>query len=371
MNIKDHIFGMTLKSVFRKKLRSGLTIFSIIISVMLLTSLLMVANGLETEYQQLGTGAGDFLILDRHAPDLMMSRVDMATENAVENINGVYSVSAMTFSLTSLKDRPIVIINGVNPDEQAIKQFSIINGRTLQPDDKGKIIIGRTISTGEGLDVGNTVYVHGSSFEIVGIYETGTSFQDGGGVIPLNEAQSIFGIGNVVSMLSVYVEDLNQLSDIRSTVENRFPQLITLVGPEVAAQQQDIQLIQGISFLIALIGIIMGSAVVMNTMIMSVMERTREIGILRAIGWKKRKVISMVLKEAFTISIVGGILGIVLAIGVVNVLVQAVELPIPLSITANLVILIFLMIAIVSVLGGFYPAWRASKMSPMEALSRG
>jgi len=151
-------------------------------------------------------------------------------------------------------------------------------------------------------------------------------------------------------MLSVHVEDLNQLGDIRSTVENRFPQLITLRGPEVAAQQQNIQLIHGISFLIALIAIVVGSIAVMNTMIMSVMERTREIGILRAIGWKKRKVISMVLKEAFTISIVGGILSIVLAIGAVNVLVQAVELPIPLSITVNLVISVFLMVVIVSVL---------------------
>jgi len=166
------------------------------------------------------------------------------------------------------------------------------------------------------------------------------------------------------------VEDLNQLGDIRSTVENEFPQLITLKGPELAAQQQDLQLIQGISYLIALIGIVAGSIVVMNTMIMSVMERTREIGILRAIGWKRRKIISMVLKEAFTISIIGGVLGIVFAIGVVNVLLQAVELPIALPVTADLVVLVFLIAVIVGILGGFYPAWRASKMSPMEALSR-
>jgi len=167
MNIKEHILGMTLKGVFRRKLRSGLTILSIIISIILVTSLLMVANGLESQFHQLGT-ASDFLILDRHEPTMMMSRVDMATQNDVENINGVYSVSATTFSVTSLKDRPIVVINGVNPDEQAIKQFSIINGRTLQPGDKGKIMIGRTISDGEGLNVGDPVYVQGSSFEIVG-----------------------------------------------------------------------------------------------------------------------------------------------------------------------------------------------------------
>jgi len=201
MNIKEYILGMTLKSVFRRKLRSGLTIFSIIISIMMVTSLLMVANGLETQFQRLGRGAGDLVIVYRHAPDPLISRVDLSTENAVENINGVYSVSAMTYSLTSLKDRPFVIITGVNPNEQAIKQFNIINGRTLQPNDEGKIIIGRTISTGEGLNVGDTVSMKNLSFEIIGIYETGNSFQDGGGVIPLNEAQYIFGTGNAVSML--------------------------------------------------------------------------------------------------------------------------------------------------------------------------
>lgn len=369
MNIKEHIFGMTLKSVFRRKLRSGLTILSIVIGIMLVTSLLMLANGMVTQFQQI-TGGDDFVILDRDAPDLIISRVDIATKNDIENINGVYSVSAMTFSLTRLKDRPFVIIIGANPNEHAIKQFNITNGRTLQPNDKGKIIIGRTMSAGEGLNVGNTVNIHDSSLEIVGIYETGNPIHDGGGVIPLNEARYIFGMENEASMLSVKVEDLNQLGDIRSQVENRFPQLITLKGPEVAAQQQDVQIIQGGSSLIALIAIVVSSIVVMNTMVMSVMERTREIGVLRAIGWKKRKIISMVLKEALTISIVGGVLGIVLAIGVVNVLVQAAELPIALPITADLVILIFLIAIIVGVLGGFYPAWRASKMSPMEALSR-
>lgn len=369
MNIKEHIFGMTFKSVFRRKLRSGLTILSIVIGIMLVTSLLMLANGLVTQFQQIN-GEGDFVIMDRGAPDLTMSRVDIAAKNDIENINGVYSVSAMTFSLTSLKDRPFVIIIGVNPNEQAIKQFNITNGRTLQPNDKGKIIIGRTISAGEELNVGDTVYIHDTPFEIVGIYETGNTLHDGGGAIPINEAQYIFGMENEASMLSVNVEDLNQLDDIRSQIEDRFPQLITLKGPEVAAQQQDLRLIQGISSLIALVAIVVSSMVVMNTMVMSVMERTREIGILRAIGWKKKKILSMVLKEALIISIVGGILGIVLAIGVVNVLVQAAELPIALPITANLVISIFLMVVIVGVLGGLYPAWRASKMSPMEALSR-
>ncbi len=368
--MNNRFFGMTFKGVFRRKTRSLLTILSIVVGIMLVTALLMVANGLNTQFQQLSGGSGaDFVVLD-HSSDLSSSRVNASIENDLENMDGISWVSGMVISTTNIGDRPFAFVMGVQPDEKSVEQFGIVEGRTLQSGDTGKVIIGRVMATQEGLKIGDTLNIKDKSFEVVGIYETGVTTEDGGVVVPLGEAQSLFDLGDQVSMLQVKVENIDQVDAIRTQIETRYPQLLALKGSEVANQQADLQLINSISSLIALIAILVGSIVVMNTMIMSVMERTREIGVLRAIGWKRRKILLLILKESFTISIIGGVIGIVLGIVMVNLLTNLAKISLNLPVTLDLVVGVFLITIILGILGGFYPAWRASKMSPMEALSR-
>ena len=370
MSMKERIFGMTLKGVFRRKMRSGLTILGIAIGILLVTALLMVSSGLEAQFKRvIEEGGGDFVVMEKNAPDLMLSRVNLSTLRALEQTEGISWVSGMIFTTAQIGDRPYVITLGMEPDERTLQRFKITEGRTLNQGDSGKVIIGRMLTVQAGYHVGNTIEIKGKSFEIIGVYETGASFEDGGIIIPLTEVQSLFGMEDQVSLLRVKVKDINDVDTIQAQIENRFPAFMALKSTEVAAQQEDLQLITSISALISLIAIVVGSIIVMNTMIMSIMERTREIGILRAIGWKKRKILSMVLKESLTMSIIGGIIGIVIAAGLVNALAEAAQLPVDLPVTADLVIGAFIIAVILGILGGFYPAWRASKMSPMEALS--
>lgn len=370
MNIKEHIFGMTLKGAFRRKMRSGLTIVGIAIGIMLVTALLMVASGLEAQFQRvIEEGGGDFIVMEKNAPDLMLSRVDVSVKQELEKIDDISWVSGMIFTTAAVRDRPYVMIFGVELNERIIQQFKIIEGRNLELGDTGKIVIGRMIAVQEEFDIGDTINIKDSSFEVVGIYETGASFEDGGGVIPLSEVQSLFDVEDQVSLLRVKVENIDNADTIRDTIEDKFPKLMALKSTEVAAKQEDLQLITSIAALISLIAIIVGSIMIMNTMVMSVMERTREIGILRAIGWKKRKILTMILKESLVISVVGGVIGIVLAVGVVKALTGAVSLPVDLPVTADLVVSVFVIAVILGIFGGVYPALRASRMSPMEALS--
>lgn len=370
MSIKERVFGMTLKSVFRRRMRSGLTIAGIAIGIMLVTALLLVADGLETQFTRVvEEGGGDFIVVERDASDLMMSRVDLSAKRELEKMDEISWVSGMAITVTKILDRPYFMVFGVDPGEPVIQHFEIVEGQQLTSNDTGKIMVGRMISVQKGLQVGDTLNMKGSTFEIFGIYETGASFEDAGGVILLSEAQSLFGLGNQVSMLRVKLEDVNKVDAVRTKIEKQYPQLLAMRSSEVVAQQEDLQLIAGISALISLIAIVVGSIGIMNTMVMSVMERIREIGILRAVGWKRRSILSMVLKESLCISIIGGIIGIILGILIVNNLAAEIEIPLTVSITPDLVISAFIIAVILGILGGIYPAWRASKMSPMEALS--
>ncbi|MBU7032607.1 MAG: ABC transporter permease [Theionarchaea archaeon] len=370
MSLKDNIVGMTVKSILRKRIRSGLTILGIAIGIMLVTALLMVANGLEDQFQRvIEKGGGDFVLVERDASDLMLSRVDGSIRTALEEMEGVSWASAMTFSVTKIGENPYTIILGVEPRESTSNHFLLVEGQHLSKDDTGKIILGRMISMQEGLPIGEHLDIKGSTYEIIGIYEAGTSFEDSGGCILLNEAQSLFGFGEQVSILQVKADLTTNVDSLRDAIEKEFPQVLVLKSSEVAAHQEDLQLIIGISALISLIAILVGSIGIMNTMMMSVMERTREIGILRAIGWKKREILSMILKESMAMSILGGSIGIVAAATTVTLLIKGIDLPVDIPVTVDLVISALLIALLLGVLGGIYPALRASRMSPLEALT--
>lgn len=351
-------------------MRSGLTILGIAVAIMLVTALLLVADGLETQFTRvIEEGGGDFIVVEKDASDLMMSRLDFATRDTMERMDGISWVSGTVVSVTKILDRPYFMVFGLDPEEPIAQHFEVIEGRGLKSGDTDKIIVGRMISVQKGLNVGDKIEMKERTFEIVGIYETGASFEDAGGVVLLEEAQSLFGLGNQVSMLRVKVEDINQLDAVREKIEEEFPQLLAMRSSEVVAHQEDLALIMGIAALISLIAIVVGSIGVMNTMIMSVMERIREIGVLRAIGWKKRSILMMVLKESLLISIIGGFIGVVLGILMVGNLATEIEIPLTITVTPDLVVGAFLIAVILGILGGIYPAWRASRMSPMEALS--
>lgn len=371
MSIKEQVFGMTLKGVFRRKTRSALTIIGIAIGIMLVIALFLIADGLETQFSKVvEEGGGDFIVVEREASDLMTSRVDFSSISTIEKMDGISWVSGVAVTVTKVLDKPYFMVFGINPEDPIAEHYEIIEGHGLSKGDRGKITVGRMIAAQKELHIGDTLNMKGETFEIVGIHETGTSFEDAGGVISLEDAQTLFGFGDEVSIIRVKLVDIKDMDATRAAIENRFPQFLAMKSSEVATYEENLQLISGIAALISLIAVLVGSIGVMNTMIMSVMERTREIGILRAIGWKRRSILSLILKEAVCISIIGGIIGIILGVLMGGTLADLIEIPLTVSVSPEMVIGVFFIAIFLGVLGGFYPAWRASKMSPVEALSR-
>ena len=120
---------------------------------------------------------------------------------------------------------------------------------------------------------------------------------------------------------------------------------------------------------IVLMALIVGGIVILNTMIMTIYERTREIGTLRALGWQKRRILGMVVREAVLLSLLSGVVGIVLGMALTK-LISLVPVASYLSAEYDLAIFVqtLAVTLVLGVLGGLYPAWRASRLSPVEAL---
>jgi putative ABC transport system permease protein len=185
-------------------------------------------------------------------------------------------------------------------------------------------------------------------------------------------AQEVFKKEGQVTLFQIKLrpQDLDQLEQIIERIQAQYPEVIAYRSSEFAQNTPDIQMLQTLAVAVSLIGLLAGALGTMNTMLMSVFERTREIGTLRALGWRKGRVLRMVLGEALALSLIGSLIGIGIAAGLVALTGLFPALSslgrTPLSMVAVLTGLIVALV--LGAMGGLYPAWRAARLQPIEAL---
>ena len=208
------------------------------------------------------------------------------------------------------------------------------------------------------------------SFRIVGIYETGQSVEEMGAVILLKDAQEIFKKPRQVTYYQIKTTRPEMTEPVIKEIERRFPKLVAARSANSMDNQAASTLLRAMGWFIGLLAVIGGGLGMMNTMLMSVFERTREIGVLRALGWRRRRVVGMIAREALMLGFIGGIAGIVFGVGLGALRAQEPTLGAYLQPVYTLPVLLQA-IAVALVLGSvgaLYPAWRAANLSPIEAL---
>ena len=257
---------------------------------------------------------------------------------------------------------------GYNPREFAIQHFKIVEGQPLATNHQ--MMIGRQAAEALGLEVGDTLRVLDSSFRVVGIYETGSSWEESGAVVTLRDAQRLGGRPHQVSMYGIKLRDPETAEEVRGYLNETIPEIEVSLSSAFAENMPDMQRMEAMMGQIVSMAIFLGALSMLNTMLMSVLERTREIGVLRALGWRRRQVVGMILKEALVLGLVGGAMGILLGIGLILALQQIPMVGGMLEPRYD-VTLLGRAVAVglaAGAVGGLYPSWRATRMRPVEAL---
>jgi putative ABC transport system permease protein len=219
--------------------------------------------------------------------------------------------------------------------------------------------------------VGDVLRLPGGVFRVTGIYETGVGYEEGGGVMALADAQAAFDKPRQVSMLQIKVVDPEQVEAVRQRIEDRFGDDVSVSTTATFIENSsDIQTTKAMFGAIFGLAILVGGVVVTNTMVMAVMERTREIGTLRALGWRQARVLWMILSESLLLSLIAAGLGLLVGVGL-NSALEAI--PgfgdfISAAYTPEIIIQAVIVSLILGAMGGLYPAWYASRLRPIEAL---
>jgi ABC-type antimicrobial peptide transport system permease subunit len=262
----------------------------------------------------------------------------------------------------------MLIVFGYHPRSFAIRHFRILEGEALSG--RHQTIVGKQAAEQMSLSVGDTLRLLKSNFRVVGIYETGISYEDIGVVIGLREAQALTGKPHQVMYYAIKLRRPEQAEAVKQQLEAAFPGLDISLTSEIAESMSDFQVMEQLMTQVSVLALLVGGLGMLNTMLMSVLERTREVGVLRALGWHRRRVLGMILRESLVLGAVGGICGIILGLGLGQLigLAEGTWGSFDVSYTPEIFAQAVLVALVAGVAGGLYPAWRATRMRPVEAL---
>ncbi|MGD2177762.1 MAG: FtsX-like permease family protein, partial [Anaerolineae bacterium] len=360
--------GTPVRNLLRQPTRTLLTLAGIGIAIMAMVTLRALADGLMEEVTDMvGGGTGNLVGMQADA-SIDLSTIDEGVVERIAALPSVAHAEGLLTGYTTAGDLPFFVVYGYHPRKRAIRKFQIVEGESLAT--HRQIILGRVAAENLGKEVGDRVRLFDTSFRVVGIYETGVAFQDGGGVVALRDAQRLFGQPHKVSFLGIWPEKLDEAELLERRIEARFPEVAISKSSEFAEDVGDLQMTRAGTWAIAFLALVVGGAGMTNTMIMSVFERTREIGVLRAVGWRRGRVLWMILRESMALGSIGGVMGLAAGLAA-SVLLNASPVMagfVQARFSLGLFTQALVTALVLGAIGGLYPAWWASNLQPVEAL---
>ncbi len=387
--------NLIVKNIFRNKFRSILAVIGIAIGVAAVVGFGLVTDNLSSSTQNaLTTGAADFSVINGTSGEgggpPAGGNDQLINQTSIDNIqqfSGVGTTAGVLQTMINLNAsdtntsgdssgngisegnfRSMTTLIGINSDSISMDNLAVTNGTVFSS--SNEVIMGQNIAQSLNKTTGDTISISNQTFKIVGIYETGNFQEDRGIVMSLSKLQNITGETGQVSLILVKAKNGTDANTLAKTIQQNNPGLTTstsLSGHD--RMNNGLEVINSGAWAVSLLAILVGGIVVIVTMMKAVGERTREIGVLRAIGWTQKRILAMIIGESLVISLIAIVVGLAIGIGIVELIstMQLMRGIVP-SFSTLLLLKGVGVALFLGIVGGLYPAYRASRLSPTEAL---
>ncbi len=406
MQLKDSVL-YAVKNLSTRSLRSWLTIIGMVVAVMALVVILSVTEGFNKDINdQLAVFGPDLMFvypvasleeslgggfaLEQTSGKLFQRDVD-----DVEGIPGVKKVARAHFGRASLSYKNKNITATVYPmDVEAFEMYpdymEVEEGRLFQKSESRVVVFGADAATDlfgkDKVEVGSVIQMNEKNYRVVGIMKKiGTSLSAADDLniyLPYDDGKELFEgqiLEDEVGLIYIQIDEGFNANEIKEAIERKLAAnhrvLLDNLDFTVVTSDQVMEIVgtvlvtsQAVLVAIALIASAVGAIGISNTMFMNVLERVREIGILKAVGASRNDILTTFLAESAIIGLAGGLIGLLLGFGLTEIVES---LGVPTFISLKIVIFVFLFSIGTGVLAGFIPSYRAARMSAVDAIEFG
>jgi putative ABC transport system permease protein len=349
--------ALPLRNLGRRRLRSALTAGGIGIAVAGMLALLGLSRGLERNWLLSLQGKGTHVLAyKKGAIELLSASLDQGLAIPMRQAPGLTAVTPNLVDLVELETGQMVVLSGWPAAPGA-----------------DQIEVGESLAAALGKKAGGTLQLGGREFRIAAVTRQASVFDDRSVKMPLEAMQRLLGREGKVSAFHIRVRDpgnAEQLAGLTSKLAAAFPELSFAETGELVEKNQVMRLLRAIAWSSSTVALAMAFFAVLNTLLMSVSESRQELGLYCAVGWHPARVLGVVVLEGVLLAAAGALLGTALGVACLRFIVRHPQMGTLLQpdVAPALVVQAAAMAMLLGVLGGLYPAWRATRMNPLTLL---
>ena len=373
---------LVCRNVVRRPFRTGLTVAALTTAMTAIVALLGVCNGFKRAFSDVyGAHGIDIVVSRQGSADRLSSAVDVEVVSRLAELPAINRVSGVLLETLSLEEQGVygVPTMGLVPDSWLLDDYE--SAGTGTADDASvqfsqgrapELLVGQNLAQRLAIRPGDQLSLFDEPFRVAGVFRSRSVWENGSLILPLEQLQRLTGRDGQVTYINVVLHRGSGQPDpeaATAAIEALDSRLLALATADFVQTDTRLKLADAMAWMTSLVAVVIGGVGTLNTMLTSVHERTREIGILRAIGWPRRRIVLMILAESLCLAATAAVIGCLAAVGLTwllsqtaaggGLLVPVIDLPIMATGLA--------LATGIGLLGAWLPARRAARLQPTAA----
>lgn len=366
-------FTIIVRGLLRRPVRTGLTLVGISIGIAAVVALVGISRGFEQSWAKGMQARGTDVVVSNMGSALAPKPFSASVRDRVAGMPKVADTCAIFVDLTSIEDSPMMIVSAREWGGFSWRSLKLVSGRMPGDAMEPVVVLGQNAAEVLKKKAGDTIQIEAAELTVAGIVDGGALVENGSVILSLSLYQKISGNEGKINIIDLRVAsgmDEDGIKRLCSRINALIPEARAMPAGEHVGNSEAYRFIRAMSWGTSLLAVVVGVLGVMNTMLMTVFERKQEICILLAIGWKRGRVIRMILLESALLGLLGGIGGVMIGMSGLKVMerLPAINGLLEPDLSPRLMILSVAIAVVVGVVSGLYPAWRSSRLNPGLAM---
>lgn len=366
-------FTVIVRGLMRRPVRTGLTLVGISIGIAAVVALVGISRGFEQSWSKGMKARGTDIVVSNMGNALAPKPFNSSLRDSIVSLPKIAATCGLFVDLTSIESSSMTIVSAREWGGFAWQSLNLVSGRLPKDAMEPVVVLGQNAAEVLKKKLGDPIQIEAKELTVVGIVDGGALVENGSVILSLPLYQKISGNEGKINIIDIRATPgLNEenIKKLCAEINVLIPEARAMPAGDNVGNSQAYKFISAMSWGTSLLAVIVGVLGVMNTMLMTVFERKQEICILLAIGWRRARIIRMVLLESALLGLLGGIGGVMIGSIGVKVLerMPAIHGLLEPDLSPRLMAISVAISVIVGVISGLYPAWRSSRLKPSLAM---